>query len=175
LEVIELSIKNSIILAQRAPQEFNRERNSYNDLRIAIPIVNDGFLRGMTASLEDSTARIIQAALDAPRLINFSVVFVLNNDSVISAFRTTLARLLAQSEYRQIPRNALSIIEGDILDFDRHHCAVIVNAADMEMRRNHEIFDRMRVPPAMSRQISDEAVDYVARFNTRLREFLNSR
>ncbi len=112
LESVELSVKNSVKLAQK---------NSFTS--IAVPFLGSGiFISRIGTTKKKLAATIIQAMSDAAN--DIKPVFVAYGDSDYELVKAVKARLNTSK---------VSIVKGSITDYSVHNAAVIVNAANTEL------------------------------------------
>lgn len=112
LESIELSVKNSVKLAQK---------NSFTS--IAVPFLGSGiFISRIGTTKKKLAATIIQAMSDAAN--DIKPVFVAYGDSDYE---------LAKDVKAKLKTSKVSIVKGSITDYSVHGAAVIVNAANTEL------------------------------------------
>jgi len=160
LEGVELSVKNSLTLAQQ-----------HGHKRIAIPFIGSGiFLSRVGATRQQLADTIVRAALESRG--NLEIQFVIIGKKDVPLFTTSLDEIKKKPDFQSLQPNNAQIQQGDILDFKLHGATAIINAANMEVQFGGGISGAIGNATGKSAKIDDEARELIRLFNARVSEML---
>lgn len=134
------SVKNSLKLAQQ---------NGHK--RIAIPILGGNiFLSRMGVTQEQLVSKIVDTVLANRGNLEVRLVGFAPGESDV------LNRVL-KAKNAKLPKGAVEVVDGSIVDFKVHGASAIVNAANMEVKFGGGLSGVIARATGMADQIDDEA------------------
>ncbi len=157
LESVALSVKNSLILANR-----------FGHKRVAIPLIGGKIFAGAIGVSTDVLAEtILRAALSEQGSVE--IVWVDQDQKNFNALQLAMTKVLQEPEFQSKPVPMKSML-GSITDFNLHRCDAIVNAANMEVTFGGGISGVIGIATGGSGEINSFAQEIIKNLNLKIIE-----
>ena len=161
LEGVKLSIRNSLVLANR-----------YGHKKVAIPFIGGKiFLKRIGVTPEVLASTIIQSALENRGKAQIQLVMF--DDQSKATFEKEFQALLANQEFEK-DQACINIYKGSIVNFADHGASAIVNAANMEVQFGGGVSGAIG-KAAKEPRINIHALSKIKKFNTHVSSLLGAK
>ena len=155
LEGVILSVRNSILLA-----------SNHGYQKVAVPFIGGAIFAQMIGVEKNVIAHaILASAIETIKMHGggMEVVFTIFGKPDLDLFTKELSTFKISE--------GISIVEGDITQFNTHGCSVIVNAANMEVSFGGGLSGVIARASEQADEINAEAAKTVSEFNQSMMDF----